>query len=58
MENENTKITIKPNGQIAIQGPVDIVDIEGNEIKHGPRFALCGCSKSSNKPFCDGSHNA
>jgi CDGSH-type Zn-finger protein len=58
MENENTKITIKPNGQIAIQGPADIVDIEGNVIKHGPRFTLCGCSKSSNKPFCDGSHNA
>jgi len=58
MEKENTKITIKPNGQIAIQGSVDIVDIEGNEIKHASRFALCGCSKSSNKPFCDGSHNA
>ena len=57
MENENTKITIKPNGQIAIQGPVDLVDIEGNEINHGSRFALCGCSKSNNKPFCDGSHN-
>lgn len=56
MESENTKITVKPNGQFAVQGPVTLVDIEGNEIKHGPRFALCGCSKSSNKPFCDGSH--
>ena len=51
MESENTKITVKPNGQFAIQGPVTLVDIEGNEIKHPPRFSLCGCSKSNNKPF-------
>ena len=56
MESENTKITVKPSGQFAIQGPVTLVDIEGNEIKHPPRFSLCGCSKSNNKPFCDGSH--
>jgi len=34
------------------------VDVEGNEIEHGPRFTLCGCSKSDNKPFCDGAHKA
>ena len=56
MESENTKSTIKTNGQLAIQGPITLVDIEGNEIKHGPLFALCGFPKSSNKPFCDVSH--
>lgn len=56
MEEKNTKITVKPNGQFAVEGPVDLVDIDGNEIKHGSRFSLCGCSKSLNKPFCDGSH--
>ena len=39
MESENTKITVKPNGQFAIQGPVTLVDIEGNEIKN--KEAVC-----------------
>jgi CDGSH-type Zn-finger protein len=56
MEEKNAKITVKPNGQFAVEGSVDLVDIDGNEINHGSRFSLCGCSKSANKPFCDGSH--
>jgi CDGSH-type Zn-finger protein len=56
MEEKNAKITVKPNGQFAVEGSVDLVDIDGNEINRGPRFSLCGCSKSANKPFCDGSH--
>ena len=56
MESENTKITVKQNGQFAIQGPITLEDIEGNEIKHGPSFALCYFPKSSTKPFCDLSH--
>tara|TARA_B100000768_G_scaffold175934_1_gene187997 strand:+ start:119 stop:295 length:177 start_codon:yes stop_codon:yes gene_type:complete len=58
MEGENTKIRVKPNGQFAVEGSVDLVEIDGNEIKHGPRFIICGCSKSLNKPFCYGSHKA
>jgi len=46
MGGKITKITVKPNGQFAVEGSVDLVDIDGNEIKHGPRFTLCGCSKS------------
>lgn len=57
METEKVKITSKPNGQYIVQGDVNLVDIEGNKIDHGTRFTLCGCSKSKNKPFCDGSHN-
>ena len=45
MQSERTKIIVKPNGQFVIQGPVDLVDVEGNEIEHRPRFTLCGCSK-------------
>ena len=33
-----------------------IIDEDGNKIKHGKRFTLCGCNKSENLPFCDGSH--
>jgi len=41
-----------------VQGKVQLTDEEGNEIKHGARFSLCGCTKSKNLPFCDGSHKS
>lgn len=28
----------------------------GEEIAHKPNYALCRCGHSSNKPFCDGTH--
>jgi CDGSH-type Zn-finger protein len=46
----------KPKGQIVIEGKVNLTDMEGNPIKHGNRFTLCGCTKSKDMPFCDGSH--
>ena len=45
-------------GQIVVQGKVNLTDEEGNPIKHGPRITLCGCAKSRNLPFCDGSHKS
>ncbi|MFT4050252.1 MAG: CDGSH iron-sulfur domain-containing protein [Solirubrobacterales bacterium] len=30
---------------------------EGAEFEHRESYALCRCGQSSNKPFCDGSHN-
>lgn len=29
----------------------------GREFEHGESYALCRCGNSSNKPFCDGTHN-
>ena len=49
-------ISRKEKGQIVIQGEVNLTDIKGNKIPHGERFTLCGCAKSKNLPFCDGSH--
>ena len=46
----------KAKGQIVIEGKVHLTDIEGNPVKHGNRFTLCGCTKSKDMPFCDGSH--
>ena len=54
-------ITVKPSGTIIIHGAARVVDPEGNEIPI-PQFKtpgiikLCGCGRSANKPFCDGSH--
>ena len=54
-------ITVKPQGTIVIHGAARVIDIEGNEIpiplfKQPGVVKLCGCGRSGNKPFCDGSH--
>ncbi len=52
-------VTVRDNGPNRIQGPVTVVDIEGNvvrEIPEGERLALCRCGQSETKPFCDGTH--
>ncbi len=51
-----TKITVKDNGSLFIQGEFEIVDVEGNVIPSKPAVSLCRCGLSENKPFCDGSH--
>tara|TARA_B100001248_G_C27366412_1_gene449256 strand:+ start:1159 stop:1368 length:210 start_codon:yes stop_codon:yes gene_type:complete len=55
-EDQTPKIFRKSKGQIVVEGKVKLTDLEGNPIKHGNRFTLCGCTKSKNMPFCDGSH--
>ena len=48
----------KPQGPIVVSGEINLTDPEGNPIKHGPRFSLCGCGLSKEMPFCDGAHKA
>jgi len=55
-EDRTPKIFRKAKGQIVVEGKVKLTDLEGNPIKHGNRFTLCGCNKSKKMPFCDGSH--
>lgn len=55
----DVKITVKPNGPYRVEGPVKLVDIDGNEwdLTGKPAFSLCRCGASVNKPFCDGTHS-
>jgi CDGSH-type Zn-finger protein len=44
-----------------IPAPVIVRDLEGNELPIPPFkqpgvVKFCGCGRSGNKPFCDGSH--
>jgi len=56
--NEQVTITIRPNGPYLVEGPVKVVDQDGNEYKSDkPRVALCRCGASTTKPFCDGTHS-
>jgi CDGSH-type Zn-finger protein len=54
-----TKIRVMKNGPLRIEGEFQIVDPTDKAYGLGGRtaLALCRCGASSNKPFCDGSHN-
>lgn len=53
-----TKITVKSNGPLKIEGNFEIVDMDGNSYNLGGRtlVALCRCGLSKSMPFCDGAH--
>ncbi len=51
-------IVVRPNGPFVVQGPVKVVDADGNvfvESEDKP-IALCRCGAAKNRPFCDGAH--
>ena len=53
-----TKIIVRNNGSIRVEGDFEIVDETGRAFDLAGRttIGLCRCGQSSNKPFCDGSH--
>ena len=53
-----TKITIRNDGSIRVEGDFEIVDQDGKAFGLGGRtsLGLCRCGHSQTKPFCDGSH--
>jgi CDGSH-type Zn-finger protein len=54
----DVSVKINDNGPYVISGDVTIVDVEGKKLSWtGSAVALCRCGESTNKPFCDGTHN-
>ena len=53
-----TRITVRNNGPIRVEGDFELVDAEGKQYGLAGRTAisLCRCGFSENKPFCDGHH--
>ena len=53
-----TKVTIRNNGPILIEGDFEIHDADGGQYGLAGRkvIGLCRCGHSENKPFCDGHH--
>ncbi len=49
-------IHVKPDGPLAVTGPVRVLDTDGNQLAAGDRVFLCRCGQSGRKPVCDGSH--
>ena len=56
----NVKIRMRPNGPLVVEGPVQLVDSQGQAFPTSsdkPAIALCRCGQSAQRPFCDGAHN-
>ena len=53
-----TKITVRSNGSLRVEGDFEIVDHMGRPFGLNGRTAvsLCRCGHSATKPFCDGAH--
>ena len=53
-----TRITVRNNGSLGVEGDFEIVDQEGRpfDLIGRTKVSLCRCGQSSNKPFCDSSH--
>ncbi len=53
-------ITVRTNGPYRVDGPINLVDQDGNPIlipEGKTRISLCRCGASITKPFCDGTHS-
>jgi CDGSH-type Zn-finger protein len=51
-----TSITPMPDGPYVVKGDFEIVKADGTKVEAKETAYLCRCGKSSNKPFCDGTH--
>ena len=53
-----TKVTVKSNGSVRVEGEFELLDIHGNKFDLGGRTAisLCRCGQSKDMPFCDSTH--
>ncbi len=57
MVDDNAYFKVLPCGPLEVSGSFRLVNAEGKIIeKEGPVY-LCRCGGSSNKPYCDGTHN-
>lgn len=58
-ERGEVVIRTRENGPLVVEGPVRLVDADGNEydIAGKSRVSLCRCGGSTRKPFCDGTHS-
>ena len=46
------------NGPLWVRGGIPVESADGSTYEARNRVTLCRCGHSSNKPFCDGSHEA
>ena len=52
----NVKIKLIPNGPAKIEGTITVIHTDGKEEEKNGCY-ICRCGRSSNMPWCDGSHS-
>lgn len=52
------RIEFGATGPYAVRGPARVVSPAGVVLASSEKVFLCRCGHSSNKPFCDGTHNS
>jgi CDGSH-type Zn-finger protein len=55
-----TRISVRNNGSLGIEGDFELVDQDGKPFGLAGRtkVSLCRCGQSKNKPFCDSTHKS
>ncbi len=56
-ESSPKKVTVTNGGPYMVDEGIPIYDHSGNPIEAAGVYYMCRCGGSSNKPFCDGTHN-
>jgi len=54
---EATKVEVIDGGPLMVHGLINLKHSDGREELKKRTTAFCRCGKSTNQPFCDGSHN-
>lgn len=55
-QDERPRITVT-DGPYMVEGISEVIDAKGESRPVDGKAFLCRCGRSSNKPFCDGTHN-
>jgi CDGSH-type Zn-finger protein len=54
--SDEVNITPSEDGPYIVSGTVVLTAPDGRVIEHPDPMVMCRCGRSSNKPFCDGTH--
>jgi hypothetical protein len=56
---KDARVRVCPEGPILVRGAAKVLDEQGVErVPRRPVVAICGCGKSSRKPWCDSTHKS
>ncbi len=57
-DSRETKMQVMTNGPLLVHGDLEVTGADGAVEKKSATTAFCRCGASSNKPYCDGTHNS
>jgi uncharacterized Fe-S cluster protein YjdI len=58
VQPEATKVEVIDGGPLMVHGSINLKHSDGSEELKKRTTAFCRCGKTSNGPFCDGSHKS